>query len=164
MQAALASGEFTYEQRGDKILSFIKHYEKRKMYNFGFGLLSFQALKVRFADGSTPFQGIDGIQLKASFLPPSWLSRTVIQATIDVPGQSSVTSIRPRISLQPTTINQSLKSLEAIHTFDLIQLRRLFETNQARPTDMVMDLDMNEPVTLFEVSSPIHGIYSCFCK
>jgi hypothetical protein len=37
----------------------------------------------------------------------------------------------------------------------------LFETNEARPTDMIVDLKMNEPVTLLEVSSPANRIYSC---
>jgi hypothetical protein len=159
---SLASREYTYERRGDKTLSSMKRYEKRKVYDFGFGLLSFQAFGVRSTDGSRPSQRIDGMQLKVSFLPQSWLSRTALQATIDVPGQSSVTGIMPRISLQPTTINQSPKLLEAIHSFNLMQLRRLFETNQARPTDMIMDLERNEPVTLFEVSSSVDKIHSCF--
>ena len=160
---ALASGEYTYEHRREKTLSSMECYKKRKMYNFGFGSLSFQVFKVRSADRSKPFQGRDGMRLKLSFLPQPWLSRTTLQATIDIPGQSFVTSIRPKVSLQPTTINQSPKLLEAIHGFDLLQLRRLFETNQAHPTDMVMDLKMNEPVTLFEVSPPISEIHSCFC-
>jgi hypothetical protein len=159
---ALSSGGYTYQQRREKALSSIERYEKRKMYDFGVGLLSFQAFKVRSADRSMPFQGRDGMILKLSFLPQSWLSRTAIQATIDIPGQSFATNIRPRVSLQPTTINQSPKLLEAIYRFDLLQLRHLFETNQARPTDTVMDLEMNEPVTLFEVSPPVNGIQSCF--
>lgn len=160
---ASASEEYAYKQRRENILSFVELYRKRKTYDFGFGLLSFQAFKIHPADASTPAQRRDSMRLKVSFLPPWWMSRTALQVTIDLPGQSSTICTRPRLSLQPTTINQSPKLLAALDSFDLLQLRHLFDTNQARPNDMVWDLVMNEPVTLVEVSLPVNGIPWLFC-
>jgi hypothetical protein len=86
MVPALYFGECTYKQSRVKTLSSKECYEKRKMYDFGCGLLSFQAFKVRSADGSIPFRGRDSMRLKLSFQPRAWLSRTSLQATIDIPG------------------------------------------------------------------------------
>ncbi len=136
--------------------------ERREEFDFGLGLLSFEAVKAFHADKSTPGSAEQGTQLKLVFVPPSWMSQTALQVAIDLPCETSPWSSGPMASLHPTTINQSGELLKAVHSFDLVQLRHLFETKQARPTDMVMDLDLNEPVPLSEVMFSVNKIVSGF--
>jgi hypothetical protein len=85
------------------MLSSVDLYEKTKTYDFGFGFLTFQAFKASSADGLTTDRGREDLRLKVSFLPPSWMSRTSLQAIIDIPGQSSAIIVRATVRLQATT-------------------------------------------------------------
>ena len=144
--------DYNYSKSEEGALSSSELSEQGKAFDFGLGLLSVKAFRNRPLNQSSRVHGRDNLRLKVSFLPPSWMSRTALRATIDVPGQSFLSNSWPSIILQPVTINQNPNLLEALHCLDLVKLRHLFETKQARPTDMIMDLELNEPVPLGEVS------------
>ncbi|KAF2238496.1 hypothetical protein EV356DRAFT_262795 [Viridothelium virens] len=129
---SLASEEYIGDQNSNRRLGFVKRHATEKKCDFNSGQ-----------------RGITK-RLKLAFLAPPWLSRTALLATIDQLSQSFLMGMGPRVTLQPITVNHSPKLLEALHRLDLLQLKQLFETNRARPNDMVMDIRMNEPVTLFE--------------
>ncbi|KAH7371240.1 hypothetical protein BKA66DRAFT_444196 [Pyrenochaeta sp. MPI-SDFR-AT-0127] len=124
-------------------------FRERKTYDFGFGLLSIQAVRIRTTSQELLNKNSDCVRLNVSFVPPSWMSRTALQASIDF---HPLCNNGPSISLTPTTVNQSPELLKAIYHFDLPRIQYLFETDQARPSDMVIDLIMSEPVPLAEAS------------
>ncbi|KAL9080451.1 MAG: hypothetical protein Q9157_000765 [Trypethelium eluteriae] len=139
-------------QNSNRRLGFVKRHPKEKKRDFNLGLVSVKAFEVQSANRTTSSQGRNTKRLKLAFLAPPWLSRTALLVNIDQSSQSFLMGMRPRVTLQPISVNHSPKLLEALHRLDLLQLKQLFETNRARPNDMVMDIRMNEPVTLFEVS------------
>jgi hypothetical protein len=154
-QQAVLSTSFdknTDDEESDATPALVMEMEKAVAYDFGFGLLSLLALEARPVKGHS--EGRKGVvnRLKLSFLPPYWLSRTAFLVNIDIPGQCIFTNKGLRVSLQLTTVNQSPELLEAIYNFDPLSPRQLFESGQARPTDTVMDLTINKPITLLEVN------------
>lgn len=130
----------------------------RKTYDFGVGLLSIQVVKVSTLVRSLPNHNRNGMRLKVSFIPPWWMSRTALQASIDFPSRSLLYGTYPMVNLTPIAINQDPELLESLHSLDLSRIQRLFEANQARPTDMVVDLETNEPISLSEASLSIESL------
>lgn len=89
-----------------------------------------------------------------TFLPPSWLSNTMLR--IDAKDNLQSFDVKPALtwSIQPMSINQNPRLLEALSWCDIRQLKDLFLANQARPTDMIFDNITEQPITLLEVSIP----------
>lgn len=151
---ALNCEQDAFEESRKEIIFSMELNGERKCYDFGFGFLSFQASKICSVNRYAPRQRRSKMQLRVCFVPPSWISCTALNVKIHSPTKLSFFSPWPKADLEPTTINQSSKLLIAIHKFDLIQLKHLFQTRQARTTDMVMNLEMMIPVTIWEVSFP----------
>jgi hypothetical protein len=136
------------------------YISERKTFNFGFGLLSLHTFKaLKEDDIENDLQG-EIIRLKLAYLAPVWLSQTAVLATLNIPGDFQIDNW-PYLSLRASKINHNPDLLDAVHKFDVPKMKYLLETAQARPTDMVLDLATNEPITLLEVLH--HPVLSFEC-
>jgi nucleoside phosphorylase len=103
-------------------------------------------------------------KVKITILFPSWISNTLFHINVDKLSATTHPHSAPQLSIRPIYINQNARLRGAIGWCDIKELRTLFSTNQARPTDMIFDYETNEPVTLLEVrvnyAHSINEIYS----
>lgn len=127
-------------------------FVETKVFVLPMGKLFVQYIRSRFHTNSPEGDEWRVTRVDTIFIPPWFLSNTMIRAHIES-SHSSTHCVRPgpTYSLQPILINQNPELLKALYMCDIPQLRNLFSTSRARPTDMIMDYDSGDAVTLLEV-------------
>ena len=94
-------------------------------------------------------------EVNVVFIPPYFMSNTMIHAHMDYSRSSTYRPPGPRYSLQPISINQDPELWDALYWCNVPKLKNLFLTGRARPTDMILDRGSEHAVTLLEVRSII---------
>ena len=89
------------------------------------------------------------------FIPPYFMSNTMIRAYMQYSRSSTYCPPGPRYSLQPISINQDPELWDALDRCSVSKLKKLFSTGRARPTDMILGRGSEHAVTLLEVRSII---------
>ena len=89
------------------------------------------------------------------FIPPYFMSNTIIRAHMEYSRSSTYRPPGPSYSLQPISINQDPELWNALNRRNVPRLKNLFLTGRARPTDMILGRGSEHAVTLLEVRSMI---------
>lgn len=94
-------------------------------------------------------------EVDAVFIPPWFISNTMMRAHIGYSCSPTYSPPEPAYSLHPISINQDPELWQALDTYDVPKLKRLFLTGRGRPTDMILTRGSEHAVTLLEVRSNI---------
>lgn len=94
-------------------------------------------------------------EFEVVFIPPYYMSNTMIHAHMKYSCSSTYRPPGPSYSLQPISINQDPELRKAIRWCNVPKLKNLFLTGRARPTDMILDRGSEHAVNLLEVRSII---------
>ena len=89
-----------------------------------------------------------------TFVPPQWLSHTMLRFVLQACGDQSNHLSLPRTELIPVSINHDPLLLEAIKNDDVTALRRLFDAKLARHDDNILD-EWHCPLSLIDVRNVI---------
>lgn len=126
-------------------------HKTTKVYNFLMGKLVVHCTKSHFRRVSPEEDEWRVTNVDAKFIPPWFLSNTMIRARMEYYHSSTYRPPGPTYSLRPISINQDPDLLRALLSCDILKLRDLFSMNRARPTDMILDRGSANAITLLEV-------------
>lgn len=95
-------------------------------------------------------------RVEIAFVPPQWMSNVLFRCLFGSFYGRAHGRLGPVLSITPVSVHQNFQLFEALCSYDVPQLRDLFETGQARPSDMILFPTSCDPITLLEVghSSP----------
>ena len=128
--------------------------QKRSSHEFGFGSLSLEQYDRGPNDEREgPNTQVRTTRVLLSFVPAYWLSRVAIWAQIDFVASTTIMALPLGISLRAKVVNNDPEVSTAIRKFDVSKLQALFQSGQARPTDMIVDFIFREPTSLLDVRS-----------
>ena len=94
-------------------------------------------------------------KVTVTFVPPQWLSHTMLRFVLQACGDQSDHLSLPRTELIPVSINCNPLLLEAIGYDDVMALQRLFDAKLARHDDKIWD-ESQGPISLIDVRNVIH--------
>jgi hypothetical protein len=122
-----------------------------RSYCLPLGQLSIRSIETRSSRISDDTDGASDARVEVTFVPPQWLSNTLLRCNFNNFHCTAHGHPPPLFSLTPITINQSRQLSAALFSCDVSQLKYLFQNGLARPTDMIIDPFYHDPVTLLEV-------------
>lgn len=140
---------------GISIKTVQESYKNTKVYTLPTGKLFVDYTTSRLHHTSPEGDEWVVTRVDTVFIPPWFLSNTMIRAHIECSGLSTYGQPGPTYSLQPISVNQDPELLKALYTCDVPRLRNLFSTNRARPTDMIIEHGSGDAITLLEVRSVV---------
>ncbi len=114
-------------------------------YNFCVGQLLVQKFESAKTDRTCD------TNFEIEFVPPWWMSNIILRCSITKSQDTACGRLGPVLSLTPISINQNPDLLKALYGCDVSQLKTLFTAYSARPTDMIIDPQFSDCVTLIEV-------------
>ena len=126
-----------------------------KSYNFPMGKLLVRYKRSHLCCVSPVNDECDVTEVDVVFIPPYFMSNTIIRAHMEFSRSSTYRPPGPSYSLQPISINQDPELRNALDRCNVPKLKNLFLTGRARPTDMILDCGSEHAVTLLEVRSII---------
>lgn len=124
-----------------------RRIQTAKCYNTMAGRLSVERSQVD--TNSAVNWMVENFQI--TFLPPSWISDTLLRINVDNYHRTFHTQSVPQWSIRPVSINRNPRLIDALWSCNVTELKSLFSANAARPTDMIYDDVQNESITLLEV-------------
>ncbi|KAL9608265.1 MAG: hypothetical protein Q9167_006889 [Letrouitia subvulpina] len=142
------------------IMPIEEPYKMTKIYVFPIGKLLVHHTKPRSHRVSPEDDEWRVTKIDAVFIPPWFLSNTMIRAHMRYYHSSTYRSPEPTYTLQPISINQDPDLEDALWRCDTPKLRDLFSMNRARPTDMVLDRGSENVITLLEIEPQFLRGYS----
>ncbi|KAL8784623.1 MAG: hypothetical protein Q9195_008972 [Heterodermia aff. obscurata] len=102
---------------------------------------------------ASPENGDCGVtEVDMIFIPPWFMSNTIIRAHMGYSHSPTYRPPRPTYSLDTITINQDPELWSALMGFNVPKLKELFWAGRARPTDMILGPDSEHPITLVEAT------------
>ena len=124
-----------------------------KSYHLPIGKLIVHYARSPLRHVSTGNEESEVTKVDVVFIPPWFMSNTVIRAHMKYFQSTTSYLLEPIYSLRPVSINQDPELRHAIECFDISKLKDLFSTGRARPTDMILGHRSEHAVTLLEVRS-----------
>lgn len=134
------------------LMTPVEKSHKTKIYAFPIGKLLVRYGRSRLRHTSREEDERWITRVETVFIPPRFLSNTMIRAGIECSHTSTYSQLAPTYSLQPISVNRDPELFEALYTCDLSRLKSLFLMNYARLTDMIIDYKSGNAITLLEVN------------
>jgi len=123
------------------------------LYNLPIGHLRISVSKEYEEDANS--NSARSTKVRIMFVPPRLVSNTVLRGNFRIYRTSMDESPELTVNLSPISVNQSTALVEAMWDLDIIALRRLFSTGEARATDHIVWAyclgRCKEPMSLIEV-------------
>ena len=110
--------------------------------------MPFGYFKIHISQGAE-----SGCRISATFVPPRWLSNTMLQWILQTGGNQDKPLSGLQTSLDPFYVNQNPLLIHALWKDDLPALLQLFDAKLARPSDCIQWFI--EPQSLTQVRSKI---------
>ena len=126
-----------------------------KSYNFPMGKLLVHCKRSHLCCVSPENDECGVTEVDMVFIPPYFMSNTMIRARMKYSRSSTCCPPGPTYSLNPVSINQEPELCDALYWCNVPKLKNLFSTGRARPTDMILGRGSEHAVTLLEVRSMI---------